>query len=54
MKKIISILFLLGMYLSVFAQNVQVDGTVIDGSTQEPLIGVNVVLKGSANNGYYE
>ncbi len=61
MKKIISILFLLGMYLSVFGQNATIEGTVLDGSTNEPLIGVNVVVKGSANigtatdiNGYFK
>jgi TonB-dependent starch-binding outer membrane protein SusC len=51
MKKIVSILFLLGMYLSVFAQNVQIEGTVTDGSTNEPLIGVNVVVKGNTSIG---
>ena len=51
MKKIISILFLLGMYLSTFGQNVLIEGTVNDGSTNEPLIGVNVVVKGNANIG---
>src|SRR5574344_1952333 len=51
MKKIISILFLLGMYLSVFAQNTVIEGTVIDGSSSEPLIGVNVVVKGNTNIG---
>ena len=51
MKKFISILFLLGMYLSVFGQNVQIEGTVIDGSSNEPLIGVNVTVKGNTSNG---
>lgn len=51
MKKFVSILFLLGMYLSVFGQNVQIEGTVIDGSSNEPLIGVNVTVKGNTSNG---
>lgn len=51
MKKLISILFLLGMYLSVYAQNIQVTGTVVGGSDNEPLPGVNVVVKGATTNG---
>jgi len=39
------------MYLSTFGQNVLIEGTVNDGSTNEPLIGVNVVVKGNASIG---
>lgn len=51
MKKLLSILFLLGTYLTVFAQNVQVQGVVVAGSDNEPLPGVNVVVKGATTNG---
>lgn len=51
MKKLLSVLLLLGTYLTVFAQNIQVTGTVIGGSDKEPLPGVNVVVKGAATNG---
>ena len=48
MKKLLSVLFLLSFILaSVYAQNIQVQGTVVGGSDNEPLPGVNVVLKGS-------
>ncbi len=47
MKKLFSILFLLGTCLAVFAQNIQVQGTVVGGSDNEPLPGVSVVLKGN-------
>ena len=42
MKKLLSVLILLGAYLTVFSQNIQVTGTVIGGSDREPLPGVNV------------
>ena len=45
MKKLLSVLILLGAYLTVFSQNIQVTGTVIGGSDREPLPGVNVVVK---------
>ena len=51
MKKLLSILFLLGTCLAVFSQNIQVQGTVVGGSDNEPLPGVNVVVKGAATNG---
>ncbi len=48
MKKLLSVLFLLSFTLaSVYAQNIQVKGTVISGSDNEPLPGVNIVLKGN-------
>ena len=47
MKKLLSVLFLLSFTLaSVYAQNIQVKGTVVSGSDNEPLPGVNVVVKG--------
>lgn len=52
MKKLWSVLFLLSFILSsVYAQNVQVKGTVLSGSDNEPLPGVNVVVKGTAIGG---
>ncbi|MCI1683149.1 MAG: TonB-dependent receptor [Bacteroides sp.] len=52
MKKLLSVLFLLSFTLaSVYAQNVQVKGTVVGGSDNEPLPGVNVVVKGNASIG---
>ena len=50
MKKLLSVLFLLGFTLaSVYAQDIQVKGTVVSGSDNEPLPGVNVVVKGTTN-----
>lgn len=52
MKKLLSVLFLLSFTLaSVYAQNIQVKGTVVSGSDNEPLPGVNVVVKGTTNGG---
>lgn len=51
MKKLLSILFLLVACLPVFAQNIQVQGVVVAGSDNEPLPGVNVVVKGATTNG---
>lgn len=52
MRKLFSVLFLLGFTLaSVYAQNIQVKGTVVSGSDNEPLPGVNVVVKGTTNGG---
>lgn len=52
MKKLLSVLFLLSFTLaSVYAQTIQVKGTVVNGSDNEPLPGVNVVVKGSTANG---
>ena len=46
MKKLLSVLFLLSFTLaSVYAQDIQVKGTVISGADNEPLPGVNVVVK---------
>lgn len=48
MKKLLSFLFLLSFTLaSVYAQNIQVKGTVISGSDNEPLTGVSVAVKGT-------
>ncbi|WP_291530742.1 SusC/RagA family TonB-linked outer membrane protein [Bacteroides sp. UBA939] len=48
MKKLLSVLFLLSFTLaSVYAQDIQVKGTVVSGSDNEPLPGVNVVVKGT-------
>ena len=52
MKKLLLVLFLLSFTLaSVYAQNIQVKGTVVSGSDNEPLPGVNVVVKGNASLG---
>lgn len=52
MKKLLSVLFLLSFILaSVYAQNIQVKGTVVSGSDNEPLPGVNVVVKGNTGIG---
>lgn len=47
MIKKILFLFLAVFSVTVYAQNVTITGTVTDVN-QEPLIGVNVVVKGSA------
>ena len=47
MKKLLSVLFLLSFTLAaVYAQNIQIKGTVVSGTDNEPLPGVNVVVKG--------
>ncbi|SHJ34592.1 SusC/RagA family TonB-linked outer membrane protein [Bacteroides stercorirosoris] len=53
MKKLLSVLFLLSFTLlaSVYAQDIQVKGTVVSGTDNEPLPGVNVVVKGNAATG---
>ncbi len=51
MKKLVAILFLLSTGLAVFAQTIQVKGTVVDGLDNEPLPGVTVVVKGSTSTG---
>lgn len=51
MKKLLSILLLLGVYLTVYAQNIQIQGIVVGGSDNEPLPGVNVIVKGNSSNG---
>ncbi len=49
MKKLLSVLFLLSFIpTSVFAQNVTVGGKVVSVAGNEPLPGVNVVVKGNA------
>lgn len=48
MKKLLSVLFLLSFTLaSVYGQDIQVKGTVVSGSDDFPLPGVNVVVKGT-------
>ncbi|WP_321331798.1 TonB-dependent receptor [uncultured Bacteroides sp.] len=49
MKKLLSFFFLLGITLTVFSQNIQVQGVIVSGQDNEPLPGVNVVVKGTAN-----
>lgn len=52
MKKLLAVLFLLNFTLaSVYAQNIQVKGTVVSGSDNEPLPGVNVVVEGTTIGG---
>ncbi len=52
MKKLLSVLFLLSFTLaSVYAQNIQIKGTVVSGADNEPLPGVNVVVKGNTSTG---
>jgi TonB-dependent starch-binding outer membrane protein SusC len=49
MKKLLSFFFLLGIALTVFSQNIQIKGVVVSGQDNEPLPGVNVVVKGTTN-----
>ena len=52
MKKLVSVLFLLSFTLAaVYAQNIQIKGTVVSGTDNEPLPGVNVVVKGNTSTG---
>jgi len=51
MKKLLSVIFLMGLSLTLFAQNIEVRGVVISGEDNDPLPGVNVVQKGNAING---
>lgn len=52
MKKLLSVLFLLSFSLaSVYAQDIQVKGTVISATDNEPLPGVNVSVKGNTSIG---
>lgn len=52
MKKLLSVLFLLSFTLAaVYAQNIQIKGTVVSGTNNEPLPGVNVVVKGNTSTG---
>lgn len=52
MKKVFLFLFLLSSALaSVYAQNIQVKGTVVSGTDNEPLPGVNVVVKDNTSLG---
>lgn len=52
MKKLLSVLFLLSFALAaVYAQNIQVKGTVISATDNEPLPGVNVSVKGNTTIG---
>jgi TonB-linked SusC/RagA family outer membrane protein len=49
MKKLFSILFLLGVTLTVFSQSIQVQGVIVSGQDNESLPGVNVLEKGTTN-----
>ena len=52
MKKLLSVLFLLSFTLAaVYAQNIHIKGTVVSGTDNEPLPGVNVVVKGNTSTG---
>ena len=52
MKKLLSVLFLLSFTLAaVYAQNIQIKGTVVSCTDNEPLPGVNVVVKGNTSTG---
>ena len=52
MKKLLSVLFILSFTLAaVYAQNIQIKGTVVSGTDNEPLPGVNVVVKGNTSTG---
>ena len=52
MKKLLSVLFLLSFTLAaVYAQNIQIKGTVVSGTDNEPLPGVNVVVRGNTSTG---
>ena len=52
MKKLLSVLILLSFTLAaVYAQNIQIKGTVVSGTDNEPLPGVNVVVKGNTSTG---
>lgn len=52
MKKLLSVLFLLSFTLAaVYAQNIQIKGTVVSGTDNESLPGVNVVVKGNTSTG---
>ena len=52
MKKLLSVLFLLSFTLAaVYAQNIQIKGTVVSGTDNEPLPEVNVVVKGNTSTG---
>ena len=49
---LLSVLFLLSFTLAaVYAQNIQIKGTVVSGTDNEPLPGVNVVVKGNTSTG---
>lgn len=52
MRKLLLVLFLLNFaFISVFAQDIQVKGIVVSGTDNEPLPGVNVVMKGNTTLG---
>ena len=52
MKKLSLIVLLLNLiFISVSAQNIQIKGVVVSGSDNEPLPGVNVVLKNNSSIG---
>lgn len=49
MKRIITLcfVFLLSGVLAGFAQNKNISGTVVDGATNEPLIGASIIATGT-------
>ncbi len=49
MRQLFLILFFLGITLTVFSQNIQIQGVVVGAQDDEPLIGVNVSVKGTSN-----
>ena len=49
MKKLFLLLFMVLTYMSIFAQNVNISGTVKSSLDDEPLIGVSILEKGTSN-----
>ncbi|MDR1200053.1 MAG: TonB-dependent receptor [Tannerellaceae bacterium] len=49
MRNLLTILILLCVTFSVFAQNVEIKGVVVSGTDNFPLPGVNVIVKGTTN-----
>ncbi|MDR0962194.1 MAG: TonB-dependent receptor [Mediterranea sp.] len=51
MKKLIACCFLVSIAILTYAQNISLSGTVVGASDNEPLPGVNVVVKGNTTTG---
>jgi len=49
MKKLLTCMLLLTASITLYAQNIQIKGVVVDQAENEPLTGVNVVQKGTTN-----
>jgi TonB-linked outer membrane protein, SusC/RagA family len=49
MKKLLTVVLLLTASFTMYAQNLQIKGVVISEADKEPLMGVNVVQKGTTN-----